>query len=239
MASIKTPCISKNVDRVCNAILTDSNYWIGPVAKAGKQATALTTESVQKAQLGEVTATSTYSYMVIAYSVVAILIILLVMVIIYIVLRYLAVKELENAALLAAAQKGIATGIDKAIEGLKIKFDLEKLSGVSLNTILNAKNFKHPMILGQLVQGEYNAICESDPSNSVNALCIYRRSFNSETYKLIATDAQTVALDAGKAAAEAEEAEIILANAESSYLYGAIGYSVLVILIILLKKKNE
>ncbi|ETW57346.1 hypothetical protein PFUGPA_00658 [Plasmodium falciparum Palo Alto/Uganda] len=145
-----------------------------------------------------------------------------------------AVKGLENAALLAAAQKGIATGIDKAIEGLKIKFDLEKLSGVSLNTILNAKNFKHPMILGQLVQREYNAICESDPSNSVNALCIYRRSLNSETYKLIATDAQTVALDAGKAAAEAEEAEIILANAESSYLYGAIGYSVLVILIILL-----
>ncbi|ETW50313.1 hypothetical protein PFMALIP_01614 [Plasmodium falciparum MaliPS096_E11] len=88
MASIEKSCISESVDRACNGILTDSDTWLGPFAEAGKNATALTTETVQKAQLLKVTDTSIHLYSAIGYSVTAILIIVLVMVIIYLILRY-------------------------------------------------------------------------------------------------------------------------------------------------------
>ncbi|CDO66493.1 rifin, partial [Plasmodium reichenowi] len=140
----------------------------------------------------------------------------------------------KSAALAAAAQKGIEAGIAKAIQGVISKFGLEIISGVPLNTVLNANNFKHPMKLGQLVQEEYNTVCEAYPSNTGSVLCSYKRSLYADTYRMIATDAQTVANDASQASATAEEIEITLANAKSTYLYSAIGYSVLAILIIVL-----
>ncbi|KOB88234.1 rifin [Plasmodium falciparum Dd2] len=144
-----------------------------------------------------------------------------------------AVHQWTNAALLDAAQKGIEAGIEAAIKGFKLKFGLETISGVPLNTVLNANNFKHPMILGQIVQGEYNTVCGVDPNNT-SVLCFYTRQTYAQTYSMIATNAQTVATDAGKAAATAEAAQIASVNAESAHLYSAIGYSVTAILIIVL-----
>ncbi|ETW45879.1 hypothetical protein PFMALIP_06054, partial [Plasmodium falciparum MaliPS096_E11] len=71
--------ITRAIDRVCNGLTTKSDYFIDPVVEAGKKATALTTETVQKAQLLMVTDRSIHLYSGIGYSVIAILIIVLVM----------------------------------------------------------------------------------------------------------------------------------------------------------------
>ncbi|KYN93003.1 rifin, partial [Plasmodium reichenowi] len=144
------------------------------------------------------------------------------------------VNELTKAAMLAAARKGTAIGIKSAIQGFKTKFGLETICGHPLNTVLNDNNFKHLMTLNQLVQGQYNAICEPNPSNTASALCSYKGSTDAQTYQGIVAKAQKLATDAHQAATAAEEAEITLANAISTYSYSAIGYSVLAILIIVL-----
>ncbi|SPJ10429.1 rifin PIR protein,putative [Plasmodium sp. DRC-Itaito] len=140
----------------------------------------------------------------------------------------------EMAEVAAVAQKGTAAGIDAVIKAFKTKFGLETISGVPLNTVLNANNFKHPMRLYQLVQGEYNIVCKAEASKGTSLLCSYKRSIFQETYKAIVVDAQTVANDAGQAAATVEAGELAKVAAESSHLYSAIGYSVLSILIIVL-----
>ncbi|SOV84163.1 rifin PIR protein, putative [Plasmodium reichenowi] len=140
----------------------------------------------------------------------------------------------KSAALAAATRKGTAAGIKAAIQGFKTKFGLETISGHPLNTVLNDNNFKHLMTLNQLVQSQYNAICEHNPSNTASVLCSYQRSLYADTYKAIVADVQKLATDAHQAATAAEEAEITLANATSTYSYSAIGYSVLAILIIVL-----
>ncbi|SOV82391.1 rifin PIR protein, putative [Plasmodium reichenowi] len=140
----------------------------------------------------------------------------------------------KTAALAAAAQKGIDAGISSAIQGLKTKFGLETLSGDPLNTVLNANNFNHPMRLYLLVHQEYSRVCEADPTNTASALCSYKGSTHPQTYQGIVANAQTVATDAGQAAATAQETEIAAANAASTYSYSAIGYSVLAIFIIVL-----
>ncbi|EWC89556.1 hypothetical protein PFNF54_01627 [Plasmodium falciparum NF54] len=98
MTSIEKTCTSTNVDRVCNGILTDSNYFISPVAEAGNKAATVATESAKTTKLGEVAAASYSSYIAIAYSVIALLIILLVMVIIYLILRYRRKKKMKKKA---------------------------------------------------------------------------------------------------------------------------------------------
>ncbi|SOS81875.1 PIR protein [Plasmodium sp.] len=98
MASIGKPCTSHASERACSGILNDSNYWLGPVVRAGKEATVLTTENAKTAKLGEVTTVGFNAYSAIGYSVTTILIIVLVMVIIYLILRYRRKKKMNKKA---------------------------------------------------------------------------------------------------------------------------------------------
>ncbi|SOS79551.1 PIR protein, putative [Plasmodium sp. gorilla clade G1] len=82
--------------QVCNAILTDPDGWLGPIAEAGEKASTSTIKSVKAANLSELSTTSTHLYSAIGYSVIALLIILLVMVIIYLILRYRRKKKMNK-----------------------------------------------------------------------------------------------------------------------------------------------
>ncbi|SOS81627.1 PIR protein, putative [Plasmodium sp.] len=82
--------------QACNAIETNPDAWLGPVAEAGEKATTSTIKSVKAAKLSELSTTSTHLYSAIGYSVIALLIILLVMVIIYLILRYRRKKKMNK-----------------------------------------------------------------------------------------------------------------------------------------------
>ncbi|KOB87120.1 hypothetical protein PFDG_03198 [Plasmodium falciparum Dd2] len=148
----------------------------------------------------------------------------------------IAVSEVKKAALLAAAQKGIAAGIEEAIRGIKTGFSLNELGGVALEKLFTAETFKKNMFFVEKIVEEYNTMCENGTVEE-SVFSLFRGNFpNNEgmIIKSISTSANDIALKAGKAAETVEKAEIVLINAESSYMYSAIGYSVTAILIILL-----
>ncbi|SOV83877.1 rifin PIR protein, putative [Plasmodium reichenowi] len=140
----------------------------------------------------------------------------------------------KSSALAAAAQKGTEAGIAKAITDVISKFGLETISGVPLKTVLNANFFKHPMTLYNLVQGEYNRVCEGDSTNITSVLCSYKSSNSSDIYRRISENVHKVANDAHEAATTVESGEFAKVTTASTELYSAIGYSVLAILIIVL-----
>ncbi|SOV75752.1 rifin PIR protein, putative [Plasmodium reichenowi] len=94
----KCPNRGGPMDRVCNAITTNSNYFVRSVAKAGEKAAVAETARFEEAEIALVNDTSTYLYNAIGYSVLAILIIVLVMLIIYLVLRYRRKKKMNKKA---------------------------------------------------------------------------------------------------------------------------------------------
>ncbi|CDO61762.1 rifin [Plasmodium reichenowi] len=140
----------------------------------------------------------------------------------------------KSAALADAAQKGIETGIAKAISGLMDKFLLTTLNGRPLTDVITAHNFKDINILGQLVQGEYYRMLDADTIGNNSIFTSYKNLENIEMIKTISDKARTAAMDAGAEASRVEGVEILAANAKSTYLYSAIGYSILAILIIVL-----
>ncbi|KNG77121.1 rifin [Plasmodium falciparum IGH-CR14] len=148
----------------------------------------------------------------------------------------IAVKGLENAALVSAAQKGIAAGIEEAIRGIKTGFSLNELGGVALEKLFTAETFKKNMFFVEKIVEEYNTMCKNGTvEESVFSLFSTRFKGREDLIiKSISTSANDIALKAGEAAKTVEEAGITLANTESTYLYSAIGYSVLAILIIVL-----
>ncbi|ETW33425.1 hypothetical protein PFTANZ_05855 [Plasmodium falciparum Tanzania (2000708)] len=148
-----------------------------------------------------------------------------------------AVNEMTKAALLAAPQKGIVAGIEAgvkaAITEIISKSAFDKLKSVPWTNFINGSNYNR-------VDGLFDAFmafvkskgetCVS-PSETLNRSC--NGILTNKTYWL------GRAAEAGKNAATSttksvEEAEIAAANAKSTYLYSAIGYSVLTILIIVL-----
>ncbi|SOS80840.1 rifin [Plasmodium sp. gorilla clade G1] len=145
----------------------------------------------------------------------------------------IAVSEVKKAALLAAEKAGVDAGISEAIKLITSKFSLTTLGGRTLEKVVNAQTFKNPMFYVFRIQNEYDNICSVNPKIN-NLLCSYTKPNMPLTYEAISTSASDIALKAGEAAKTAEKAEIALANTESTYLYSAIGYSVLVIFIILL-----
>ncbi|SOV81629.1 rifin PIR protein, putative [Plasmodium reichenowi] len=80
----------------CNGITTYRNNWLGPVAKAGQEATTNISKSVEAEELAKITAKSSNLYSAIGYSVLAILIIVLIMIIIYLLLRYRRKKKMNK-----------------------------------------------------------------------------------------------------------------------------------------------
>ncbi|CDO61645.1 rifin [Plasmodium reichenowi] len=89
-------CEAKTLDNFVCSALSKGEETFGPYVTAGKQATATTTATVQKAKLGEVTTQSTQLYGAIGYSILAILIIILIMVIIYLILRHRRKKKMKK-----------------------------------------------------------------------------------------------------------------------------------------------
>ncbi|ETW52024.1 hypothetical protein PFUGPA_05968 [Plasmodium falciparum Palo Alto/Uganda] len=146
----------------------------------------------------------------------------------------IAVSEVKKAALVAAAQKGIAAGIEEAIQGIKTGFSLNELGGVALEKLFTAETFKKNMFfVGKIVE-EYNRMCDNGTVEG-SVFSLFRAKFPNKEDKVIesiSASANNIALKAGKAAAAAEEAEITAANTASYNLYLAIAYSVIAILII-------
>ncbi|SOS76405.1 rifin [Plasmodium sp. gorilla clade G1] len=145
-----------------------------------------------------------------------------------------AVKGLENAALLAAAEKGIKAGISKAIFGLENAFRLDNLGGIPLDKIITAKNFKDVNILGQLMQKEYIRMLDAGTISDNTIFSLYESLGGSKTTMAISANARTAAINAAAEASQVEGVEIAAVNAASYNSYIAIAYSVIAILIILL-----
>ncbi|KOB62632.1 hypothetical protein PFHG_04341 [Plasmodium falciparum HB3] len=148
-----------------------------------------------------------------------------------------AVKGLENAALLAAAQKGIEAGIAKAIEELGKIAELSVHSLIKWHGLVTPTTYNKPMALISIVNQEYFKCME--PGNTIDTLfCKATKAMGEEPnvnpVKVISQEAAKAAAAADKAAKAVEEAQIGEVTTVSSNAYTAIGYSVLAILIIVL-----
>ncbi|EWC75613.1 surface antigen [Plasmodium falciparum UGT5.1] len=149
----------------------------------------------------------------------------------------IAVKGLENAALLVAAQKGVEAGIAKAIKGLGEIYGLSALSHSYWAVKINGTNFFEPNRLVTIVNEVY-LMCEDIQAAKETHFCSAMGSLSEQStvlpVKTISPMAAGAAGEAGKAAKIAEAAQIDLVNAASYNSYIAIAYSVISILIILL-----
>ncbi|ETW42373.1 hypothetical protein PFNF135_03256 [Plasmodium falciparum NF135/5.C10] len=149
----------------------------------------------------------------------------------------IAVKELTKSATAAAVQKGIDAGIAKAIDGLGNIVELSEFNLFDWTAMVTPTTYNHRMELVGIVNFINNKCTESAAAGK-ELFCSATKSIGEISsmldVKTISPMAADVALAAGEAAKAAEEAEMVLVNAESSHLYSAIGYSVLAILIILL-----
>ncbi|SOV76014.1 rifin PIR protein, putative [Plasmodium reichenowi] len=136
-----------------------------------------------------------------------------------------------------ATDAGIKAGIYEAIEGVKSTFDLDAISGVGLDQLFTAKTFKDQMFFVSKIYGEYNRICDNGTVCSNNFFTSIKQSSGgnpSEVIKTITQSVRKVATKADQVSKDAEIAAISAENAKSPYLFSAIGYSVLAILIIVL-----
>ncbi|SOV75746.1 rifin PIR protein, putative [Plasmodium reichenowi] len=140
----------------------------------------------------------------------------------------------KSVALVAAARKGTAEGIAKAIAELYEKFLLKSLDGRQLTAVITAHNFKDINILGQLVQTEYYRMSDTGTIGNNSIFTSYAKLGDAEIIRTISANARTAAVNAGEEASRVEGVEIALVNASSTHLYNAIGYSVLAIFIIVL-----
>ncbi|KNG74542.1 rifin [Plasmodium falciparum IGH-CR14] len=153
-----------------------------------------------------------------------------------------AVKGLENAALLAAAQKGIEAGIEAAIRGLEKIYVLSDFKLINWAAKINGTNFLKPNSLVEIVnEAYYKCIDVEAPTDSL--FCGAMEGLGKRSYTLPLETISQMAADAAgkanKAAKTAEAAQIASVNAESAHLYSAIGYSVTAILIIVLVMFNQ
>ncbi|ETW44413.1 hypothetical protein PFNF135_00980 [Plasmodium falciparum NF135/5.C10] len=149
----------------------------------------------------------------------------------------IAVNEVKKAALVAAAQKGIEEGIKVAIEELGKLYVLSQFKLIDWGARINGTNFLEPNNLSSIVSEIYYMCSDVEDAKGTlfcRAMDGLDNTPNNFALKTITQEAAKVAGAAGKIAKSTEEAEITLANAESSYLYSAIGYSVTAILIIVL-----
>ncbi|SCM18899.1 PIR protein, putative [Plasmodium sp.] len=136
-----------------------------------------------------------------------------------------------------AIQKGIEAGISEAIQVVKTKFFLETLGGQSLQTVITSETYNRPMFFVEKIVDEYNRICDAQTLITNNFFSSIKLQFQDNPSMIlpnITASAREVATNAGNTAKSVEATEIAAANAKSTYLFSAIGYSVLAILIIVL-----
>ncbi|ETW14959.1 hypothetical protein PFFVO_06127 [Plasmodium falciparum Vietnam Oak-Knoll (FVO)] len=149
----------------------------------------------------------------------------------------IAVNELKKAAFLAAAQKGIEAGISKAITDLGNIVQLSQFNLINWAAKINGSNFLEPNSLVAIVnEVYYKCIDIGDASDFLfcSATEAWRQQYSTLPLETISREAAKAAWAAREAAETVEKTHIALANSESTYLYNAIGYSVLAILIIVL-----
>ncbi|KNG74792.1 rifin [Plasmodium falciparum IGH-CR14] len=149
----------------------------------------------------------------------------------------IAVNEWTKAATAAAVQKGIDEGIKVAIKELGNIVRLNEFKLIDWAANINGTNFLKQNELISIVN-QVNNMCTESEAAGETAFCMATKAWSEKSSMLdvqvISQEAAKAAGVADKAAKSIEEAEIALANAESTYMYSAIGYSVLGILIILL-----
>ncbi|SOS81688.1 PIR protein, putative [Plasmodium sp.] len=149
----------------------------------------------------------------------------------------IAVNEWTKAATAAAVQKGIKVGIAKAIDDLGNIVGLSDFKLINLAAIVTPTTFNKRMELVYIVNEAYNKCTDLEAAKET-LYCLGTEAMGNEPnvspVPIISREAANAAIAAGEAAKAAEEAEMVLVNAESTRLYIAIGYSVLAILIILL-----
>ncbi|SOS81728.1 PIR protein, putative [Plasmodium sp.] len=136
-----------------------------------------------------------------------------------------------------AIQKGIEAGISEAIKGVKTKFLLEALGGQPLQTVITSETYDQPMFFVGKIVDEYNRMCDThtiSTNSFFNSIKLQFQDNPSKILSSISESARDVATNAGNTAKSAEAIEIAAANAKNTYLFSAIGYSVLAILIIVL-----
>ncbi|SOS77876.1 PIR protein, putative [Plasmodium sp. gorilla clade G1] len=148
-----------------------------------------------------------------------------------------AVKGLENAAMLVAAQKGIEVGMAKAIEKLGEIYGLIEFSYLPWAAKINGTNFFHKNSLVLIVGEAYNKCTDVEAAKG-SLFCQAMEGLNKEPgvipVKVISEEAAKAAIAASEAAKAAEKAQIGEVTTASSNAYTAIGYSVTAILIIVL-----
>ncbi|ETW56877.1 hypothetical protein PFUGPA_01078 [Plasmodium falciparum Palo Alto/Uganda] len=149
----------------------------------------------------------------------------------------IAVNEVKKAALLAAAQNGIDAGIAKAIEGVGKIYELSESPYLGWAAKINGTNFFKRNSLVTIVNEVYY-MCDESIDAKGTLFCQAIEGLGNERnvnpVQVISREAANAAVEAGEVAKTTIETEIAWVNAESTYLYSAIGYSVLAILIILL-----
>ncbi|EWC78901.1 surface antigen, partial [Plasmodium falciparum UGT5.1] len=156
----------------------------------------------------------------------------------------IAVNEVKKAALVAAAQTGIEEGIKVAIEKLGNIVGLSQFNVFDWTAMVTPKTYDQSMELVTMVSKAYYECSELENASDF-LFCQAIESMGKESYTLplptITREAAKAARAARDAAKTTEAAQIELANATSTHLYSAIGYSVLAIFIIVLvmKKENE
>ncbi|KOB85270.1 hypothetical protein PFDG_00706 [Plasmodium falciparum Dd2] len=149
----------------------------------------------------------------------------------------IAVNEWTKAATAAAVQKGIKVGIAKAIDDLGNIVGLSDFKLINWAAMVTPITFNQRMELVEIVN-IVNSKCTESAVAKESLFCRATQAWGEKSsmlpIKTISEGAANAAVAAGEAAKNAEEAQIVLVNAESSHLYSIIGYSVLAILIILL-----
>ncbi|KNG76229.1 rifin [Plasmodium falciparum IGH-CR14] len=148
-----------------------------------------------------------------------------------------AVHQWTNAALVAAAKKGIEVGMAKAIEGVKGIWELGKVPGVNFGEVVTATNFSDQNLLGQALQTLANDICGAGGAGSDKTFCTFKLKYNQETIfiKYVTKLTTKVAEDAGAAATEAKDVALANAtNATHSFNIAIIASVVAIVVIVLI-----
>ncbi|SOS81839.1 PIR protein, putative [Plasmodium sp.] len=149
----------------------------------------------------------------------------------------IAVNELTKAALLAAPQKGIEAGIEAGVKAafakIKVKSAFESISTLELLNFIDRSNYNTVDGLSNAVMAFVKSKGETCPAyeGTMSRVC---NALRSNSKALLGRAAEAGQKAAASTTKSVEEAEIAAAYAKGTYLYSAIGYSVLAILIIVL-----
>ncbi|CDO61755.1 rifin, partial [Plasmodium reichenowi] len=158
-----------------------------------------------------------------------------------------AIATATNAAIAKGAAKGAQEGVKVLINKLEVDLVLKELFGRSLKEAITTENYFDATIISKGVKLQYEScLARSSACENYLRYSHYNSMGKAQGTLAIVEDAKKIVGEAVNIASEktleatatemttAQETEIAAVNAKSTYLYSAIGYSVLAILIIVL-----